>query len=93
MLRVCQVHYGSVNIQPESILLDWEVVFFISGNIFKASDHQIFNMITDVSLISPVHEFVKIVKFWLLKQRHDGWNIHYEHEASKVGSWTEFFDI
>lgn len=27
---------------------------FISGNIFKASDHQIFNMITYVSLISPI---------------------------------------
>lgn len=37
--------------------------------------------------------FVKIVEFWLLKQRHNGWNRHYEHEASKVGSWNEFFDI
>lgn len=37
--------------------------------------------------------FVKIVEFWLLKQRHNGWNRHYEHETSKVGSWNEFFDI
>ena len=40
-----------------------------------------------------VHAFVKIVEFWLLKQRHNSWNGHYEHEASKVGSWNEFFDI
>ena len=40
-----------------------------------------------------VHGFVKIVEFWLLKQRHDGKNRHYEQEASKVSSSNEFFDM
>lgn len=40
-----------------------------------------------------VHGFVKIVEFWLLKQRHNGKNRHYEQEASKVSSSNEFFDM